>query len=332
VKRSTGRLTIRLAVTLGAGLLAFHAAHAEPPSWPAENPRVRLERVFELDDWQSGRGGRMLRWLTGEESSRRRVVRRPYGVAWDGKDLLVTDPDSGRVLRLPHRGRRRSTRPDAIESPLGVAVCRRGIVVTDSTTGRVALLDAKLRRVAWLAEGFERPTGVACHDGQIYVVETGAHRLRILGPDGEWRSLGGRGEAAGSFNFPTAITLDGDELWVGDALNFRVQRVAADSGEALTAFGELGDAPGEMPRLKGLAIDAAGHLWISDAHLDRVGLFATDGTFLMSLGRSGSAPGEFLFPAGVAADGEGRVAVVDSYNRRVQVFRLLEPAKPATKR
>ncbi|MHC4989770.1 MAG: SMP-30/gluconolactonase/LRE family protein, partial [Planctomycetota bacterium] len=136
--------------------------------------------------------------------------------------------------------------------------------------------------------------------------------------------VGERGETPGGFNFPTFLTVDGDVLWVADAMNFRVQRFDVVSGKYLGSFGSLGDAPGEMPRIKGIAVDRDGHLWVADGHLDRVSLYDLDGSFLLSIGGSGTGPAEFSFPAGIAADEDGRVVVADSLNRRLKIFRVLE--------
>jgi sugar lactone lactonase YvrE len=116
-------------------------------------------------------------------------------------------------------------------------------------------------------------------------------------------------------------------LWVGDTLNFRIQRISLSSGHALSAFGQLGDASGETPRIKGIAVDRDGNLWVSDALLDQVSLYNQSGEFLMGLGESGAGPGQLSFPAGVSAHSDGRMAVVDSLNRRVQVFRLSDTSR-----
>ena len=132
---------------------------------------------------------------------------------------------------------------------------------------------------------------------------------------------------------PRAISVWQGSLWVADTLNFRLQQFALQSGELVASFGRLGAASGEMPRLKGLDVDADGTLWISDAYLDEVALYDTDGTFLTALGGSGAGPGEFSFPAGIAAHPDGRIAVVDSLNRRLQIFRLLSPGSaPGSRR
>lgn len=284
-------------------------------AWPPGEPRVRHEGMIEP---RGGRLAKLLSTLVGKAESSR--FQRPYGVAWDGGDLLVTDPGARRVLRLGVRGKIKKSLDGVLESPIGVAACAAGVVVTDSKAGTVTLLDPGLRPRRRLAEGLERPTGVACRGSEVFVAETGAHRIVVLAEDGTSRSLGRRGAGEGELNFPTSLTLDGAGLWVGDTLNFRLQRLDPATGEPLGGFGRLGDAAGEMPRIKGLAVDAAGRLWVADAHLDQVALFAHDGTFLMAIGRTGGLPGEFSFPAGVAAHPDGRVVVADSLNRRLQLF------------
>ncbi len=291
-------------------------------AWPEDDPRIKLQRIIDLRETSARGGGRILQWLGGKREAP--LFQRPYAVAWDGEAVLFTDPDLGRVARIDQRGRITLSPRDEFVHPIGVAVCPQGIVVSDSGTGKVALLDRDLNRTRWLAVDLSRPTGIVCDDERIFLVETAAHRIRVLGPDGEQHSLGRRGAAPGEFNFPATIALDDGTLLVGDTLNFRVQRLDMSTGGSLQVFGQLGDAPGETPRIKGVAVDAAGRLWVSDAILDRVSLYRQDGTLLVSIGGTGTAPGRFSFPAGIAAHPDGRVVVVDSLNRRLQIFRLLD--------
>lgn len=290
-------------------------------AWPTDDPRVRLLRIIDLRDARTGGAARVLRWLGGETAQP--LFQRPYAVAWDGDDLLLTDPDLGRVARIAPGGRIALSPEGQLRHPIGIAVCPQGILVTDVTEGRLALLDHDLERVRWLADDLKRPTGVVCDSRGAFMAETAAHRIRVLDPGGAARALGRRGAAPGEFNFPATLALDGDRLLVGDTLNFRIQSIDPDSGKSLRQFGQLGDAPGETPRIKGVAVDAMGHIWATDAILDRVSLFNGDGAFLMSLGGTGSDPGQFSFPAGVAAHPDGRVVVSDSLNRRLQIFQLV---------
>ncbi len=289
-------------------------------AWPPEDPRVVLETLIEP---RHEPGGRWVGWLSGRRATP--VFHRPYAVAWQGDSLLVADPDAGQVVRIRGRGRISVSPSGLFQGPIGVGVCRGGIVVSDAAAGKVALLDTDLELVRWLAVDLARPTGVACHEGRIFVAETARHRIVILEADGSRRLLGRRGTGPGEFNFPAAVAVGAASLWVGDTLNFRIQRFEPVSGEHLASFGRIGDAAGEMPRIKGLAVDRAGHLWLSDAYLDQVALYEGAGTFLMALGGRGGTAGKFSFPAGIAVHPDGRVAVVDSLNRRIQVFRTLDP-------
>jgi len=315
---------VALGMCLGSGACASRAVRTTVPqdlAWPPGSPRVALASVIET----RRAGMALFSWIGGEKNAP--LFERPYGLAWQGGDLVVADPAARRLVRLAASGKVTLSDPDPDFAPLMVASCADGLVASDSESGRVARFNSELRRVSWLAQGLDRPTGVACDAAAVWVAETGAHRLVVLGRDGSRRIIGGRGTGDGQFNFPVALVRLGGAVLVGDTLNFRIQQLDAATGRFLGAFGRLGDAAGDTPRLKGIAADAAGHVWASDAHLDQVSIYTAQGQLLMSLGRSGSAPGEFAFPAGVAAHPDGRVAVADALNRRVQVFRLL-PAAP----
>lgn len=300
------------------GLRVKEQAVAPDLAWPPGQPRVRLERVIQ----QRTAGAPLVSWLAGSPAVP--VFVRPHGVAWDGGDLIVADPSARRVLRITASGRIAASPENAAGAAVAVAVCPSGIVASDSEGGRVAILGPDLRRKRWLAEGLSRPTGLACKGETVFVAETGAHRVVAIGVDGARRIIGERGDGPGRFNFPTVLALAGESLLVGDTLNFRIQRLDPVNGAFLGSFGQLGDAAGEMPRIKGVAPDSAGHIWVSDAYLDQVSLYDGQGSLLLSLGGPGSDPGRFSFPAGLAANTDGRVAVVDALNRRVQVFRLVD--------
>jgi hypothetical protein len=70
----------------------------------------------------------------------------------------------------------------------------------------------------------------------------------------------------------------------------------------------------------GLAIDAFGRLWVSDAALHRVVRFSDDGTALDETGALGSEPGQFRRPCALAVTGALGVAVLDLENRRVSLY------------
>jgi hypothetical protein len=81
--------------------------------------------------------------------------------------------------------------------------------------------------------------------------------------------------------------------------------------------------------ITGLAIDGAGHLYVSDAQDNRVVVFDATGRHLATIGRKGQGPGEFQHPSslGIAKDGSLWVREVN----RVQRFVPERAGGPATK-
>lgn len=312
----------RAALGLALLLLAGCAATAPAPPlpkvrWPAEDPRYELRKTLaSSSDVTSGRT--FTDWLTGRPP--RPLFERPHAVAWSGSLLFVTDTARGRVSRISDK-EFRST-PDAIfVAPVGIAACGDRILVADSANGTVWEIDGGLEKPPRvLASGFDRPTGVGCPSAsEVLVLETGAARVTRIAPDGKRTTIGSRGTGPGTFNFPTALAVTPPGFWVGDTLNFRVQFFDRN-GTFVREFGENGDAPGAMPRLKGMAVDADSRIWVSDAQTDFISLYTEDGKLLMSLGGSGDGAGRFQHPAGIAVSPSGIVAIADSLNRRVQLL------------
>lgn len=287
-----------------------------------KEPAFSLERVIPLSNSLKTSGKKFLERLTGTGNVP--PVKRPYAVAWIDKELILTDPGTGRILRISKSGRLRSQNRSDFISPIGVAVCEDRIYVSDSRLDGVALLDPKLRLVQWVVEGRSRPTGIACQGDRLWVVETGEHRILELRGAHVANTIGKRGAGTGEFNFPTSISFHQGSLWVIDTLNFRVQQFAADSGAYLSDFGQLGDSAGELPRAKGISVDLRGRLWVSDAHLNQIAIFGQDGTYLTSFSSTDSGAGSLSFPTGIATSAGGEIAIVDSLNRRVLVLRMID--------
>ncbi len=321
--RSAGVLALAASALAGCGGVRVAEPRVDPGlAWPAGQPRVRLERVLALQRAPGTLGG-----LLGRREDEP-AFDGPFGVTWDGDAVVVSEPALGRVTRIDTHGNLTHSSGESLGHPQYLATCAAGITVSDSERGRIGLLGHDLALLRWLAQDLTRPTGLACDGDRVLVAETGRHRILVLEPDGTRREVGGRGTEHGRFNFPSALAVSGDSLFVGDTMNFRIEELDARTLEFRGSFGRLGDAPGDMPRVKGIAVDSAGQVWVSDAYLDRVSLFSATGELLLVLGRTGDGQGQFAFPAGIAATGDGRVAVVESLNRRVQVFRLVAPGTP----
>ncbi len=74
-------------------------------------------------------------------------------------------------------------------------------------------------------------------------------------------------------------------------------------------------------RVRTVAFDGKGNLYILDADNGRVVKVGPDGRFLGELGRKGEGPGEFQMPLGMAVTQEGEVAVFDVGHTGFTLFR-----------
>jgi hypothetical protein len=92
------------------------------------------------------------------------------------------------------------------------------------------------------------------------------------------------------------------------------------NGRYTDTFGAYGTDDGQMNAPAGLAVDAQGNLYASDAEGHHVQVFKHNGKFSAKAGGPGTGNGAFDTPAGVAPDGQGGFLVADFKNHRVQKF------------
>lgn len=199
---------------------------------------------------------------------------------------------------------------------------------SDSYLNKIFLIKMKSQQFLPFAQHIDlkQPTGLAFNEKnrQLYVAETGNHRILVLDSSGQIiRIIGERGAKAGQFNYPTHLWLDSRGLlFVVDALNFRVQIFSTD-GTFLMMFGEPGNSSGYLARPKGIATDSEGNIYLVDALFHTVQIFNKDGIYLDCFGGQGRTDGRFWLPNGIYIDEDDRIYVADSYNARIQIFQYL---------
>src|ERR1019366_93038 len=207
--------------------------------------------------------GRLLDVVAGEPDYHALVS--PYSVVTDSQHrIIVTDPGASGIHIFDfdqHKYKFISLVKDVdgLYSPQCVAVdADDNIYVTDSYSGKIFCFDAngKFRRVIGSIKGegyFKRATGIAVDSTaqRIYVTDTLRNQIWVLDMQGSiLQKIGAPGASEGQFNLPTELRLDGQDLLVVDAMNFRVQ-VLDRSGKFEYAVGQIGDGVGQMFRPKG---------------------------------------------------------------------------------
>ncbi len=171
--------------------------------------------------------------------------------------------------------------------------------------------------------------------GNYYVAETEANRISKFNSNNTKIATIGSGNLsewgfeegidAGQFNNPFGLALDNSgNLYVADSDNNRIQKFDS-AGTYLTqwggSYGVYGSGDGEMQFPTGVAVDASGNVYVTDAENYRIQKFSNTGTYLSQFGSYGSGNGEFGGIYGsVAFDTSGNIYVPDGENSRVQKF------------
>lgn len=193
------------------------------------------------------------------------------------------------------------------DDPWGIVVMEDGTrYVTDAgDNNRIRRIarDGMVTTLAGGREGFADGTGAtaAFHTpsalardaaGNLYVADTGNHAIRKVTPQGVVTTVAGTGEAGfrdglaaqAQFNGPIGVAVDGrGRVYVADTYNDRIRLIDSD-GQVSTLAG--GDAPGfvdgtggeaRFDTPTGVAVDAAGVVWVADLRNDALRRIAPQG-------------------------------------------------------
>jgi uncharacterized protein (TIGR03437 family) len=209
---------------------------------------------------------------------------------------------------------------------------------------------------AWLAR-LNRPRGVAVDEaGNVYIADSGNHRLRRVSPEGEIVTVGGSGVRGYSgdyglatealFDTPAGLAVDErGSLYVADRGNHRIRKIRSDgfvfpvAGNGLPGFGgDGGEAlQASLNEPADVAVDEDGSVWIADTSNHRIRRVRPDGVIVTEAGAGqGSFGGDggdaryatLNFPSGIAAK-RGAVYVADLQNSRIRRLSRIQ-APPVT--
>jgi serine/threonine-protein kinase len=219
-----------------------------------------------------------------------------------------------------------------------------GLTTTFAPLYYTSVINTNLQEGAFT--GFERPSALKMDDeGNLYLLEKGvSHIQKILPAGNETIILAGNYagfpgyanglDTAAQFYNPSGIAVNSSGmLYVADTYNNCIRQITT-TGLVSTVAGDEGlggsfenglatQAIFNFPQ--GVAVDAAGNLYVSDTGNDVIRKITTNGmvTLLAGSGKKGSADGQggaasFNTPLDIVVDASGNLYVADSGNNEIR--------------
>jgi uncharacterized protein (TIGR03437 family) len=205
-----------------------------------------------------------------------------------------------------------------------------------STAGGVAVDTAGN---VYFSSADENPTGA-----NIFKVDANGVLTRVAGNSRPGYAGDGGPATAAQLHTPEGLAVDADgNLYIADILNQRIRKVSPDGTITTVAgtgvrgyFGDGGPATAARISLGGslwgadgigVAVDAAGNLYIADWRNHRIRKVSSDGiiTTVAGNGTSGAsgdggpaASAQLSYPVSVAVDASGNLFISDSGNSRIR--------------
>lgn len=199
----------------------------------------------------------------------------PRGMTSDGSNLYIADSENNRIRKvvlatgivttLAGSGKAGSTdgkdAEASFDTPRDIVFENGNLYVADSGNDLIRRIDLATGTVSTLAgtaqssgsadgkgaaASFLYPRGITSDGVNLYVADSGNHKIRKIVIATEVVSTLAGGDAAGfsdgsgtaaSFNGPEGISTDRSNLYVADTFNHRIRKIAITSGEVTTLAG-----------------------------------------------------------------------------------------------
>ena len=224
----------------------------------------------------------------------------PWGIAIDKNEQLIVaengnhcitvyDKEGKKVRSLGSEGKKEGQ----FKFPRGVAVTNDShILVTDNH--RLQKLTPQGQCVMSVGSSepgsgplqLNTPNSIAIHPTtcQIYVADSGNHRIQVINDDFTYsHSFGIKGTAPGQLKYPCGVALDAaGSVYVADRNNHHIDVFTSD-GKYIRQFGGKGSGDGLLSWPSSVAIDAHNIVYVADAGNNRISIFTTDGKLIQHI-------------------------------------------------
>jgi sugar lactone lactonase YvrE len=191
------------------------------------------------------------------------------------------------------------------------------------------------------AASFNSPLGAAVDgQGNVYVADTGNHKIRKISSSGVVSTVAGTGlpgstdgiSTSVKFNNPQDLALDAaGNIYVADTANNKIRKITpqgmvstfAGSGSAGSIDGTGTSASFNAP--SGVAVDVLGNIYVADTGNNKIRKVTPSGvvTTIAGINAGGFADGPvstalFSQPSDIAIDEAGNIFVADTGNNRIR--------------
>lgn len=338
--------------------------------WVVESSNNRVQEFNEANEY-------VLKF--GSSGTGAGQFKEPKGIVYTASgNVVVANEGNWRVEMFSAAGTflatfgAKGTGSGQFEEPSGIAMAaNENVYVVDAKLNRVEQWEPIPASAVYVAQfgskgsengQFSEPHGAAvAKNGNLLVVDSSNNRVEEFSPAGKYEGkFGTLGSGNGQFKAPYGIAVDskGNE-WVTDTVNNRVEEfnekneflrtIGWGVADAKTEFeictisckaGLAGSGTGQLKEPRGIAVNAAGNVYVSESPNSRVDIFKEKGEFLSTFGwgvtdakseletcttackagLAGSGNGQFNGLRGMTITPAGNVWVIESTNNRVQEF------------
>ena len=193
----------------------------------------------------------ILKWFGAGKAASFSVGSSPFGVAFDGADVWVTNSSNNNVSKLRASDGATLGTFSVGSSPVGVAFDGADVWVTNNGSNNVSKLRASDRATLGTFSVGSTPFGVAFDGANVWVTNQGSNNVSKL--------RASDGATLGTFSVgssPVGVAFDGANVWVTNQSSNNVSKLRASDGASLGTF-PVGDNP------LGVAFDGA-NVWVAN--------------------------------------------------------------------